>query len=80
MKPAVYRAVPVWIAASPQGLSRRHGSTGVARDGGAVFVGGRRRFVSTLAKVPGIAQVSRDQVAYEGQVGRIFGQQYQMDL
>jgi hypothetical protein len=47
---------------------------------GPFFVGGRRRFVSTLAKLPGIAQVSRDQVAYEGQVRRIFGQQYQMDL
>jgi hypothetical protein len=33
-----------------------------------------------LAELLGIAQVSRNQIEYEGHVKRIFGQQFEMDL
>jgi hypothetical protein len=63
MKLTVCRAVPVRMVASPQALSRRHGSTGVARDGGAAFVGAkalRRRLGQLPARPPDFRPTIRD--------------------
>ena len=80
VKPTVCLAVPVRMAAHPKGPSRRHGSTGVARDGGAVFWWAKA-FDSTLGNCWALRRYRTIKLSMRGTcAGFSANKQYEMDL